>query len=56
MARAGLHNLLPNADVMLKLELFHQAGSFKARGALLNMLELDTSARRRGVTAVSAGN
>lgn len=42
--------------VALKLELFQRAGSFKARGALVNMLALDDAQRARGVTAVSAGN
>jgi threonine dehydratase len=40
----------------LKLELFQHAGSFKPRGALTNMLSLETDALARGVTAVSAGN
>lgn len=40
----------------LKLELFQQAGSFKARGALTVMRSLPPEALRRGVTAVSAGN
>jgi threonine dehydratase len=44
------------AEVLLKLELFQHAGSFKPRGALCNMLELAPEALRRGVTAVSAGN
>ncbi len=43
-------------DVRLKLELFQQGGTFKPRGALLNMLGLDPAALARGVTAVSAGN
>lgn len=48
---------LPEAtEVTVKLELFQHAGSFKARGALLNVDALDTATRRRGVTAVSAGN
>lgn len=42
--------------VTLKLELLQRAGSFKARGALVNMLSLEAPARARGVTAVSAGN
>ena len=46
----------PGTEVYLKLELFQYAGSFKPRGALLNMLALDPEALRRGVTAVSAGN
>lgn len=43
-------------DVWLKLELFQQGGTFKPRGALLNMLGLDPVTLARGVTAVSAGN
>ncbi|MCB0090992.1 MAG: threonine/serine dehydratase, partial [Caldilineaceae bacterium] len=39
-----------------KLELFQHTGSFKARGALINVLGLDAAARQRGITAVSAGN
>lgn len=45
-----------DTSVMLKLELFQRAGSFKTRGALLGILALDDDARGRGVTAVSAGN
>lgn len=43
-------------DVVLKLELFQYAGTFKPRGALLNMLQLPSAELARGVTAVSAGN
>lgn len=43
-------------QVFLKLELFQHTGSFKARGALLNLLRLEPPALTRGVTAVSAGN
>jgi threonine dehydratase len=43
-------------QVLLKLELFQHAGSFKPRGALCAMLALSPEALRRGVTAVSAGN
>lgn len=42
--------------VFLKLELFQRTGSFKARGALLNMLSLTPEELARGVTAISAGN
>jgi threonine dehydratase len=42
--------------VFLKEELFQRTGSFKPRGALSVMLDLDGSALARGVTAVSAGN
>jgi threonine dehydratase len=47
---------LPDVDVWLKLELLQRAGTFKPRGALSNMLDLDAEALARGVTAVSAGN
>jgi threonine dehydratase len=43
-------------EVFLKLELFQYTGTFKPRGALLNMLALPPEALARGVTAVSAGN
>lgn len=43
-------------EVVLKLELFQYTGSFKARGALTNLLNLTPEALGRGVTAVSAGN
>lgn len=45
-----------DSDVWLKLELFQHTGTFKARGALLNVLGLCEDARKHGVIAVSAGN
>jgi threonine dehydratase len=48
--------LAPGSEVYLKLELFQKAGTFKPRGALLNMLALEPRALAAGVTAVSAGN
>ena len=42
--------------VWLKEELFQRTGSFKPRGALSVMLDLDAAALKRGVTGVSAGN
>lgn len=45
-----------STEAWLKLELFQRTGTFKARGALLNVLALSEEARKRGVTAVSAGN
>ncbi len=42
--------------IFLKLELFQYGGSFKPRGALMNMLGLSEEQLERGVTAVSAGN
>ena len=43
-------------NLHLKLELFQRTGTFKARGAINNVLALDEEARRRGITAMSAGN
>lgn len=45
-----------STETWLKLELFQRTGTFKARGALLNVLGLSEQARKQGVTAVSAGN
>ncbi|MEO5903873.1 MAG: pyridoxal-phosphate dependent enzyme [Gemmatimonadaceae bacterium] len=45
-----------STEVWLKEELFQRTGSFKPRGALSVMLDLDESALARGVTGVSAGN
>ncbi len=42
--------------VSAKLELLQRTGSFKARGALINMMRLSEEERARGITAVSAGN
>jgi len=46
----------PQTRVFLKLELLQRTGTFKARGALLNMLRLTPDELARGVTAISAGN
>ncbi len=45
-----------DCDAALKLELFQQSGSFKARGVLLHMDALSDQERQAGVTAFSAGN
>ena len=45
-----------DTQVLLKLELFQHAGSFKPRGALCNLRALSRDQLSRGVTAVSAGN
>lgn len=44
------------ASVTLKLELFQQAGSFKARGALLGIRDLSSDQKKAGVVAASGGN
>jgi threo-3-hydroxy-L-aspartate ammonia-lyase len=56
--------LLPNqslserigVEVRLKCENLQRAGSFKIRGALNALLQLDEPSRRRGVVAFSSGN
>jgi threonine dehydratase len=45
-----------STTVWIKEELFQRTGSFKPRGALSVMLDLDDAALARGVTGVSAGN
>ncbi len=45
-----------STQVWLKEELFQRTGSFKPRGALSVMLDLDEQELARGVTGVSAGN
>ena len=44
------------STVLVKLELFQKTGSFKPRGALLNALGIEPGERKKGITAVSAGN
>lgn len=50
------NQLAPNTEVWLKLELFQLTGTFKLRGALNSIGQLDDDARQRGVVAASAGN
>lgn len=45
-----------DTQLWLKEELFQRTGSFKPRGALSVMLDLDADALSRGVTGISAGN
>jgi len=52
-----LNALLPEgAEVTAKLEIFQKTGTFKARGALSNVLALTPEQRARGITGASAGN
>ncbi|MBL4787016.1 MAG: threonine/serine dehydratase [Cohaesibacteraceae bacterium] len=44
------------SDVTIKLELFQQAGSFKARGVLLGLDGLSKKDKAAGVVAASGGN
>lgn len=43
-------------EVRLKCENLQRAGSFKIRGAMNALLQLDEEARKRGVVAFSSGN
>lgn len=57
LAQDALRDALPeDAEVALKLELLQQAGSFKARGALLGVDGLSPEQRTAGVVAASGGN
>ena len=57
LASARWDGILPDcASVTVKLELFQQAGSFKARGVLLGVKALSDVQRRAGVVAARGGN
>ena len=45
-----------NTNLYLKLELLQKTGSFKPRGAFMQILRLDPAARAKGAVAVSGGN
>jgi len=47
---------LTGAHVFCKLDYLQRTGSFKERGARNALMQLDASARQRGVIAASAGN
>ncbi len=55
--QAGLEELLPkDSHISMKLELFQNAGSFKARGCYLWLNSLTKAERDTGVVAASGGN
>ena len=47
---------LTGAEIYVKFENFQFTASFKERGALNFLLQLDVDARRRGIITMSAGN
>ena len=50
-------NILPKkTNIFIKLELFQQSGSFKARGAFLAINNLSPVQKKAGVVAASGGN
>ncbi len=52
----GLEHAMGGAEIWAKAELFQYTGTFKARGALSCVRAIPPKDRRRGITAVSAGN
>ncbi|MDX1709634.1 MAG: threonine/serine dehydratase [Rhodovibrionaceae bacterium] len=55
-AEGVLKHFPQSTRLFAKLELLQHAGSFKARGALNNLMSMSDDERQAGVTAFSAGN
>ncbi len=53
---ALIEQAAPGAELYIKLEMLQYTGTFKARGAMNVIRNLDAEALARGITAVSAGN
>ena len=52
-----IQQILPhNADVSIKLELFQQTGSFKARGVAIGLETLEEDKKAQGIVTVTGGN
>ena len=49
-------NKILNTDAYFKMEFLQHSGTFKARGATNNILNLNNSQKKLGITAISAGN
>ena len=54
--KTSIREQFGNGALYLKLEFLQQTGSFKARGAINNVLTRPETQHSQGVTAVSAGN
>ena len=52
----SLINEILNTNAFFKLEFLQHSGTFKARGAINNIMNLSSSQKKLGITAVSAGN
>ena len=52
----SLINDIFDTNLFFKMEFLQHAGTFKARGAINNVLNLDNEKKQKGITAVSAGN
>jgi len=51
-----LINEIFDTNIYLKMEFLQHSGTFKVRGAVNNILNLNELSRSKGITAVSAGN
>ena len=51
-----LRDFSSQTEIYAKLEIFQKTGTFKVRGAMNSVLDLDRESLDRGITAVSAGN
>lgn len=52
----SLINDIFDTNLFFKMEFLQHAGTFKTRGAINNILNLDEEKKLQGITAVSAGN
>jgi len=52
----SLINDIFETNLFFKMEFLQHAGTFKTRGAINNVLNLDAEKKQKGITAVSAGN
>lgn len=56
LLRSPALDAIAGGTVLLKAEVLQHTGSFKLRGALNRLLQLDAAERARGVVAYSSGN
>ena len=49
-------NEILNTNSIFKMEFLQNSGTFKARGVINNILNLDNEQKKIGITTVSAGN
>ena len=49
-------NELLDSKIFFKLEFLQNSGTFKARGAINNILNLKKEVHEKGITTISAGN
>lgn len=56
LLRASRLGAMLGCELWIKAELFQKTGSYKPRGMLNSLMNLDEAARRKGVITFSAGN